>query len=65
MFNALEYDVEWFGMFYAFNDIECLYNDLECFMLINVSKACPYIYLAIIVKWKGKEHRWPTIGSYD
>ena len=33
-------------MFYAFNDIECLYNDLECFMLsLNVSKACPYIYI--------------------
>ena len=32
-------------MFYAFNDIECLYNDLECFMLSNVSKPCPYVYI--------------------
>ena len=31
--NVLEYDVEWFTMFNAFNDIECLYNDLEYFML--------------------------------
>ena len=28
---------------------------------------CPYIHLVIIVKWNGKEHRWPTIEScpYD
>ena len=48
-------------MFYVLNDIECLYNDLECFMLSNVSKAslslCLYIYLVIILKWKGKKHR--------
>ena len=44
-------------MFYTFNDIECLYNDLEYFMLSNVSKARPYIYLVTIVKWKRKEHR--------
>ena len=54
-------------MFNAFNDIERLYNDLERFMLSNVSKACPYIHLVIIIKWKGKEHRRPSIGScpYD
>ena len=50
MFNALECDVEWFRVFNAFDDTECLYNDLECFMLLNVSKACPYIHLVIIVK---------------
>ena len=61
MFNALEYDLEWFRIFNALNDIECLCNDLECFMLSNVSKACPCIYLVIIVKWKDKKHRWPTI----
>ena len=33
-------------MFNALNDIECLYTDLECFMLSNVPKACPYIYLS-------------------
>ena len=32
-------------MINAFNDIECLYNDLECFILLNVSKVCPYIYI--------------------
>ena len=29
MFKALEYDVEWFRMFNAFNDIQYLYNDLD------------------------------------
>ena len=34
-------------MFYALNDIECLYNDLECFMLSNVSKhVLIYIWLS-------------------
>ena len=52
--ECLYNDLECFN---ALNDIECLYNDLECFMLSNVSEACPYIYLVIIVKWVGKEHR--------
>ena len=35
-------------MFYALEyDIECLYNDLECFMLSNVSKhVLIYIWLS-------------------
>ena len=51
MFSSLEYDVECLyndlQCFYALNDIERLYNDLQCFMLSNVSKACPYIYIYV------------------
>ena len=39
-------------MFNAFNDIECLYNDLECY--IECSKACPYIYLLSSSSGRGR-----------
>ena len=32
-------------MFYALNDTECVYNDLECFILSNVSKTYMSLYI--------------------
>ena len=52
-------------MFYAFNDIECLYNDLVL-LLSNVSKVLMYIWLSslmVMTNYSQPTFMWTVASS--